>query len=92
MELVAMHMKATGQYLARSLSFKDATFEIQEVKLSDEFRDMYDKAVVIWQKLIARPDWWIKENPNGYGKPKSMMGLLWSAHLRFFSQMIMAQL
>ena len=90
MELVAMHMKATGQYLARSLSFKDATFEIQEVKLSPEFKDMYDKAVEIWQKLIERPDWWIKENPNGYGKPKNMMGLLWSAHLRFFSQMIMA--
>lgn len=34
MELVAMHMKGTGQYLARSLSFKDASFEIVEVKLT----------------------------------------------------------
>jgi hypothetical protein len=38
-----MHMKATGQYMARSLSFKDATFEIVEVKLSDDFKDMYDR-------------------------------------------------
>ena len=40
MELVAMHMKCCGQYLARSLSFKHATFEIVEVKLSEDFKDM----------------------------------------------------
>ena len=90
MELVAMHMKATGQYLARSLSFKDATFEIQEVKLSAEFQHMYNRAVEIWQKLIAHPDWWMKPNASGYGKPRNMMGLLWAANLRFWSQMIMA--
>jgi hypothetical protein len=43
MELVAMHMKCCGQYLARSLSFKHATFEIVEVKLSEDFKDMYDR-------------------------------------------------
>ena len=89
MELVAMHMKGTGQYLARSLSFKDASFEIVEVKLTDDFKRMYDKAVEVWQKLIAHPLWWTRPSANGT-KPRNMMGLLWSAHLRFFSQMVMA--
>jgi len=52
-----MHMKATGQYLARSLSFKDASFEIIEVKMTDEFKSMYDKSVKMWQKLVANPEW-----------------------------------
>ena len=37
MELVAMHMKAQGQYLARNLSFQGATFEICEQVLSKVF-------------------------------------------------------
>lgn len=96
MELVAMHMKGTGQYLARSLSFKDASFEIVEVKLTgmscvqksavaeiiserpnvelsahiaqtltDEFKDMYDKSVEVWQNLISRPDWWTRPSEHG---------------------------
>ena len=65
------------------------SFEIVEVKLSDEFKSMYDNAVEIWQKLIAHPEWWTRESERG-GKPRNMMGLLWSAHLRFFGQMIMA--
>jgi hypothetical protein len=43
MELVAMHMKCSGQYLARSLSFKDATFDIVEVNLTDDFKNMYNR-------------------------------------------------
>jgi hypothetical protein len=34
MELVAMHMKAQGQYVSRNLSFKGATFEICEEPLT----------------------------------------------------------
>ena len=35
-----MHMKATGQYLCRVLSFEGATFEILKENLSDRFIDM----------------------------------------------------
>ena len=85
-----MHMKVTGQYMARSLSFKDASFEIVEVNLRDEFREMYDKSVLIWQKLIAHPEWWNRPSVHPGARPRNMMGLLWSAHLRFYSQMVMA--
>ncbi len=46
------------------------------------------RAVEIWQKLISHPEWWTKTSENG--RKKSMMSLVWSAHLRFFSLMMMA--
>jgi hypothetical protein len=79
MELVAMHMKANGSYISRNLSFANAEFDIIEVELSRDFRDMYDSACEIWHRLIAHPEWWGKE-----------MRLVWSAQQRFFGQMIMA--
>ena len=79
MELVAMHMKTNGSYISRNLSFANAEFDIIEVELSQDFRDMYDSACEIWHRLIAHPEWWGKE-----------MRLVWSAQQRFFGQMIMA--
>jgi len=46
------------------------------------------RAVEIWQKLISHPEWWTKTSENG--RKKSIMSLVWSAHLRFFSLMMMA--
>ncbi|KAJ1472296.1 P-loop containing NTP hydrolase pore-1-domain-containing protein [Baffinella frigidus] len=42
MELVAMHSKSSGQYLARSLSFEDASFAVE----------MYDKSVDLFCQII----------------------------------------
>ena len=47
------------------------------------------RAVELWQKLISHPEWWATASDDGR-RPQNMMGLLWAAHLRFFSQMIMA--
>ena len=49
MELVAIDMKLSGKYIARQLSFKGVTFEIDEVDLSDEFVKMYDECVELWE-------------------------------------------
>jgi hypothetical protein len=38
MELVAMHMKACGQYISRSLSFSTATFELVNVPIDGLFK------------------------------------------------------
>lgn len=45
MEIVAMDMKLRGIYLARQLSFKGVTFQIDEVPLSPVFIDTYDACV-----------------------------------------------
>lgn len=47
MEIVAMDMKLRGMYIARQLSFHGVTFKIEEVPLSDSFRETYDKAVAL---------------------------------------------
>lgn len=45
MELVAMDMKQRGVYIARQLSFHGVTFKIEEVLLSENFRQAYDNSV-----------------------------------------------
>lgn len=45
MELVAMDMKLRGMYIARQLSFKGVTFTIDEVPLTEEFKQTYNDAV-----------------------------------------------
>jgi hypothetical protein len=90
MELVAMHMKATGQYLCRVLSFEGATFEILKENLSDRFIDMYDKASEFWMKLIMEhSDAALQAKDSGMklGVSKSV---LWGAHQRFWMQMCIA--
>jgi hypothetical protein len=45
MEIVAMDMKLRGMYIARQLSFHGVTFKIEEVPLTKQFRDIYDRSV-----------------------------------------------
>lgn len=33
--------------------------------LTDEFKDVYDKSVEMWQKLIRNPDWWKRPTEGG---------------------------
>lgn len=47
MEVVAMDMKLRGMYIARQLSFKGVTFEIQEIPFQDDFEKVYDDSVVL---------------------------------------------
>lgn len=49
MEIVAMDMKLRGMYIARQLSFKGVTFHVNEVPLTDEFKQTYNDAV----KLVS---------------------------------------
>ena len=50
MDFVAQEMKQIGAYVARQLSFKGATFRIQKVTLSPEFKKIYDDSVELWVK------------------------------------------
>ena len=83
MELVAMHMKASGQYISRSLSFSASTFELVTVPLHPDFKRKYDSACQLWSDFIAA----ISDAP---ARPRHFMGIMWGAHQRFFSHMIMA--
>jgi hypothetical protein len=41
-------LKAQGKYLARTLSFAETTFGIQQVPLADEFKKKYDALAQVW--------------------------------------------
>lgn len=40
-----MDMKLRGMYIARQLSFKGATFEVQEVPFTEKFIKIYNDSV-----------------------------------------------
>lgn len=44
MEIVAMDMKVSGMYIARQLSFAGVTFRIEEIPLSPDFEQVYNRA------------------------------------------------
>ncbi|KAJ1633962.1 P-loop containing NTP hydrolase pore-1-domain-containing protein [Pavlovales sp. CCMP2436] len=51
LELLAMDMKAGGMYLARSLSFKGAEFNVEPTRLSKQQREVYDGVADIASKI-----------------------------------------
>lgn len=88
MELCAMHMKTQGQYLARSLSFRGATFEIIKEDLPEDFITMYDACTVLWSRIVA------EMNSPSAGlsgiEARQARSRMWNAHQRFWAQMCMA--
>jgi hypothetical protein len=97
-ELAAMSMKATGSYLSRTLSYKDAEFGLVKAMVTDQMVIMYDRAVMMWDML------WRVVNTvqnmeasnmrlmglKGKGTGRFLKGQFWGAHQRFFKQMLMA--
>ena len=81
MELAAMSLKATGSYLARTLSYKGADFDLANVKVPDDLRLMYDRSVMFW-KLIYNVLGWV-----GVGNWRNQYR---AAHQRFYRSMLMA--
>ncbi|XP_077299576.1 protein strawberry notch isoform X2 [Arctopsyche grandis] len=90
MEIVAMDMKLRGMYIARQLSFHGVGFKIEEVPLSKEFKDVYDKSVILWvdamQKFTEAAELIDAENRMR----KTMWGQFWSSHQRFFKYLCIA--
>ena len=53
MEIIAMDMKRSGMFLARSLSFRACTFKVLNDPLEQSIKETYDKSAKFWQKLYA---------------------------------------
>lgn len=86
MELVGMDLKAQGRYLCRTLSFKGASFDVSEAKLSAEDRKVYDDAAAIWQRLIV-----ICKNGRFWSHIEGVnLKTFWAAQQLFFRQLLCA--
>ncbi|KAK9838396.1 hypothetical protein WJX84_000356, partial [Apatococcus fuscideae] len=97
MEIVAMELKMSGLFLARSLSYEGVTFEQVQIEVEDDFKDIYDEAVEIWWEIFDLLDTagddgrLIAKNAKDELKGKSVvMRETYAANLRFFRQMCTA--
>ncbi|XP_026313578.1 protein strawberry notch [Hyposmocoma kahamanoa] len=90
MEIVAMDMKLRGMYIARQLSFHGVTFKIEEVPLSDSFKETYDKSVALWVEAMQRFTEAAELIDAESRMKKTMWGQFWSAHQRFFKYLCIA--
>ena len=81
LEMLAMEMKASGKYVSRGLSFRQAEFEQYTIALSKEQRQMYDDACdLISLILIACIEAVRRTGSDG----KGVWSAYWSVHQRFF--------
>lgn len=91
MEVVAMDMKLRGMYIARQLSFKGATFTIDEVPLDDDSKQAYNDAVQLWVNAKVK----FSEAEDLLGDigarlMRTTWSQFWSAHQRFFKYLCIA--
>ncbi len=87
MELCAMHMKAQGQYLARSLSFRGASFDVVREDLSPDFVKLYDDCTALWRKVVDAVH---NSHSLASSEDRHVKAQVWGAHQRFWAQMCMA--
>lgn len=90
MEIVAMDMKLRGMYIARQLSFQGVTFRIDEVELSDQMRDIYNKSVDLWVEMLHKFTEAADLIDAEKKMKKTMWGQFWSSHQRFFKYLCIA--
>ena len=90
MEIVAMDMKLRGMYMARQLSFSGVTFKIQEIKLTDEYIQMYNDSVKLWVLMKEKFQEALELVDTDGRLRKTIWGQFWSAHQRFFKYLCMA--
>uniref|UniRef100_A0A7S0KP95 Helicase ATP-binding domain-containing protein n=1 Tax=Ostreococcus mediterraneus TaxID=1486918 RepID=A0A7S0KP95_9CHLO len=81
LEMLAMEMKASGKYVSRGLSFRQAEFETETIVLRPDQRKMYDDACDLMQ-MIRRAC--IEAVRRTRSDGKGVWGAYWSVHQRFF--------
>jgi len=81
LEMLAMEMKASGKYVSRGLSFKDAEFEQHVVTLTKDQRKMYDDACGMISLIRSAC---IEAARRTGVEKKSIWSAYWSVHQRFF--------
>ncbi|KAK9863620.1 hypothetical protein WJX84_004264 [Apatococcus fuscideae] len=96
MEIVAMELKMSGLFLARSLSYEGVAFQQVQIDVDPAFEEIYDQAVEIWWEIFDLLDsaaedgqLIVKEDAEAKSKATAMRGA-YAANLRFFRQMCTA--
>ena len=85
LELLALEMKARGMYCSRSLSWKDTEFEVRSTESSQATIALYNQCVELWVSILR---WIMARKANK--KCGISMQAYWSAHQRFFKQLLLS--
>eukprot|EP00960_Hanusia_phi_P033852 750679-Hanusia_phi.AAC.2 len=86
LEMLAMELKRIGAYVSRGLSFQNAEFHTVELKLNHRQRHIYDEAASLWLDVRLA----LQEAIPATNSPARVLTNYWSAHQRFFRQLILA--
>ncbi|CAB4012834.1 FORGETTER 1-like [Paramuricea clavata] len=87
LEMLAMEMKATGMYVSRGLSFREAEFLTVQSLLSEEQVTLFDKAAHIWSELKKSLEIAISRTTTTNAR---IWSTFWANHQRFFKQLCMS--
>ncbi|KAL3107892.1 hypothetical protein niasHT_019893 [Heterodera trifolii] len=87
MEMVAMDMKLRGLYLSRQLSFKGASFSVEETPLTLDFINIYDESVKLWMECRRQFARALRHIPDSRASKQNVWARFWGAHQRFFKYM-----
>ena len=91
MEIVAMHLKRSGAYQCRTLSFAGTEFEIVHTDVCASDIAVYDETTEIWQALymvllreINKSNLHPQADNSRRKQLRSVTTFFWGAHQRFF--------
>jgi hypothetical protein len=97
MEMVSRDLKALGMYLSGSISFgvcpnsgKAVEYRERIHKLTEQQRDMYNRAAAAWQVVLRDIDAALEVTNGGRRARATALTKFWGDHQRFFRQVICA--
>ena len=83
LEMLAMEMKASGKYVSRGLSFRQAEFASVEATLTEKQTEVYNKAAAFMSSLRACLAQALTETRTSSNRGQAWKAY-WSVHQRFF--------
>ena len=86
LEMLAMELKRSGSYVSRGLSFKQAEFDTLHCNLTAVMIEEYNAAAAFWVKIRYE----LQKAIAVTGASNRLFSSYWSAHQRFFRQLILA--
>lgn len=90
MELIARELKATGKYVARTLSYRGVVNHLITHTLNTDQRKLYRDAAKAWRDILPEIEKAVQTINGGKDARSAFMNAFWGGHQRFFNLLITA--
>lgn len=89
MEMIARELKARGQYVSRTLSYKGVTYSELEHKITPEQKELYRSATKAWQSVVEHAEDTIANTTGGGPRARGrFLSQFYSSQQRFFNVLL----